>query len=114
MGKTCDQWRTNLGKATHGAPLHRESVGHEAVSQAELLLQKQQRSLKKQLGSLEETREPQKANEACWAKYFLAVPPRLPDPRSLVFSGLYMAGLMASHRLLTPTSSVSPSESGLA
>lgn len=58
MGKTCDQQRTNLGKTTRGAPLHRESVGHGAVSQAELLLQKQRRSLKKQSGSLEQRREP--------------------------------------------------------
>lgn len=63
-GKTCDQQRTNLGKTTHGAPLHREPVGHRAVSQATLLLQKQRRSLKKQLGSLEERREPQRVNEA--------------------------------------------------
>lgn len=49
MGKTCDQQRTNLGKMT---PLSREPVGHRAVSQAELLLQKQCRSLKKT------TREP--------------------------------------------------------
>lgn len=55
MGKTCDQQRTNLGKMT---PLSREPVGHGAVSQAELLLQKQCRSLKKQLGSQEERREP--------------------------------------------------------
>lgn len=58
MGKTKDRQRTNLGKTTHSAPLHSEPVGHGAASQAELLLQKQRRSLKKQLGSLEERREP--------------------------------------------------------
>lgn len=57
-GKTCNQQRTNLGKTTRGAPLHREPVRHRAVSQAELLLQKQRKSLKKQLRSLEQRREP--------------------------------------------------------
>lgn len=84
---TKDKFREN-----DSAPVSREPVGPGAISQAELLLQKSGRSLKKQLGSLEERREPPKVNEAHWAISHCPPTPRLPDPRSLMFSGLYMDG----------------------